>query len=78
MILDSENLYKMDQTSMAGLLSGLVNSMFNHFMVSSKKFIISDECIYCKKCDLYRWETSVWKELYQLLCMYPSLPKGSD
>jgi NAD-dependent dihydropyrimidine dehydrogenase PreA subunit len=58
-IHDSKNLYKTDQTSMAGFLSGPVNSMFNHFMVSSKKFIISDECISCKKCEMVCTQNNV-------------------
>jgi len=50
-IRNSRNLQKTDMTSMAGLMSGPVNCMFNHFMVSSKNFTISDDCISCKKCE---------------------------
>lgn len=44
------NLMKMDKTRFAPVMSGLVNILFNRFMVSSKNFVVSDQCISCGKC----------------------------
>lgn len=45
-----EKLHKTDKTPFSAILSGMINSMFNKYMVSSKNFNVSDKCILCGKC----------------------------
>ncbi len=45
-----ERIRKTDKTPLSGFLSGTVNSMFNKYMISSKNFNVSDNCISCGKC----------------------------
>lgn len=52
-IENEENIEKSDKTPVAWILSGVVNSAFNKFMVSSKDFVVSDKCISCCKCAKY-------------------------
>lgn len=49
-IVSGEKIYKTDKTPFAGIASGVVNSMFNKYMISSKSFNVSDKCISCGKC----------------------------
>ncbi|MGN0143962.1 MAG: EFR1 family ferrodoxin [Clostridium sp.] len=49
-ILHEANIKKTDNTSLSWIKSGIVNSLFNRFMVNSKNFIVSDKCILCGKC----------------------------
>lgn len=50
-ILNSNKIYKADKTSASGIKSGIVNLLFHRFMVSSKDYVVSEECIGCKKCE---------------------------
>ena len=52
-IQTGSNIGKIDKTSMSALKSGAVNSMFIRFMDSSKDYIVSNECISCKKCKKF-------------------------
>ncbi len=45
-----EKIYKSDKTPFASIASGAVNKLFNKFMISSKNFNISENCISCGKC----------------------------
>lgn len=49
-IAAGERLTKTDRTPVAGLKSGLINSLFNKFAVTSKGYVVSDACVSCGKC----------------------------
>ncbi len=49
-ISSSKEIEKKDKTPLSSAKSGMVNSMFDRFMVSSKNFVISNQCISCGKC----------------------------
>lgn len=49
-IKNNQKIEKKDKSSLSSVKSGIVNRMYDRFMVSSKKFVISDQCISCGKC----------------------------
>ncbi len=55
-ILRGESIKKIDITKNPALASGIVNYLFNKFMVSSKNFIVDNACTKCglcvKKCPM--------------------------
>ena len=50
-IMTGAMIDKFDDTPFAGLASGAVNYMFNKFFISSNKFIVSEDCVSCGRCE---------------------------
>lgn len=49
-IADGQKISKTDKTPLASLFSGVVNRLFNKFMVSSREYAVSEGCTGCGKC----------------------------
>ena len=52
-IATKDKIKKTDKTPLPWLLSGIVNTSFNKFAVTSKNFVVSDKCTSCKKCERF-------------------------
>lgn len=49
----NSTIEKTDKTPLPWLLSGIINTSFNKFAVTSKNFVVSDKCTSCKKCERF-------------------------
>lgn len=48
---NNEKISKNDKTAFSFIMSGLVNSMFSKYMVSSQDYVVSEKCVTCGKCE---------------------------
>lgn len=50
-IRENKSLEEKSDTPFAGIMSGIVNTVFSRFLISSRNFKVSDGCISCGRCQ---------------------------